>query len=98
MPHEESGYFYVPTALIDDMTLTGTEKLVLISLLSHYDSEWYRAYPTQGEIGEEACLSRPTVIRTLKGLEARGVIQVEREPGYASMYKIMDPKYRPLGE
>lgn len=99
MLHEDKrgrNYFYVPVALIDDMTLTGAEKLVMISLISHYDADWYRSYPTRQMIAEETGLTPTWVTKTLKALEARGIIRVERDPGYVSQYHILAPAFRPL--
>lgn len=88
-------YFFVPNAIIDDMGLTGAEKLVLVSLVYHYDAEWYMSYPTRQTIAEETGLTPTWVTKTLKRLESRGVIRVEREPGYVSQYFILTPAFRP---
>ena len=89
-------FLCVPVALIDDMTLSGAEKLVMISLISHYDADWYRSYPTRQMIAEEAGLTPTWVTKTLKDLEAKGIIRIEREPGYVSQYHIIAPEFKPL--
>lgn len=87
--------FYVPNALIDDTTLTRCEKLVLISLIRHYDVEWKCSYPTVGTIADEARLSRRQTISTLQMLALHGHIRAERDPGYVTQYEILTPEFKP---
>ena len=89
MAGSEAGtFFLVPNALMDDEGLTGTEKLVLLSLLRHLNAEQRRAWPSQDTIAKEARTSRRWVIQTLKRLEDLGYIRSEKKTGRSTRYEV----------
>lgn len=74
--------------LWDDKRLTGNEKLVLISLLRHYNAEKRRAWPSLNTISEECDFSRVTAWQTLKTLEQKGFIKTEKSAGKVTYYEL----------
>ncbi|MBP3752059.1 MAG: helix-turn-helix domain-containing protein, partial [Pyramidobacter sp.] len=78
---EQGKFIRVPEEMWFDDRLTGTEKLVLISLLCHLNHEQRRSWPSQGMIAKECGLSRKWVRATLRELEQRGYIDSFKEKG-----------------
>lgn len=75
-------------SLWDDKRLSGNEKLVLISLLRHYNMEKRRAWPSLNTIAEECVRSRGVVWQTLKSLETKGFIKCEKTAGKVTQYEL----------
>ena len=75
-------------SLWDDKRLSGNEKLVLISLLRHYNMEKRRAWPSLNTIAEECVCSRGVVWQTLKSLETKGFIKCEKTAGKVTQYEL----------
>ena len=75
-------------SLWDDKRLSGNEKLVLISLLRHYNMEKRRAWPSLNTIAEECNFSRVVVWQTLKLLEEKGFIRTEKNIGKVTRYEL----------
>jgi len=50
-----------------------TEKLLLL-LLANYADEEMRCWPSHRRLADDGCLSRRTIVSTMQGLEARGLI------------------------
>ena len=91
-----NGVTEIPNALIDDMTLTRAEKLVMLSLLRRYDIELRCSCPALQDIALDASMSRTTVKQALKSLVEKGHIRAERNPGYTTQYEILTPGFKPL--
>ena len=72
----------------DDKQLTGNERLVLISLLRHYNAEKRRAWPSLDTIASEIGYSRILVWRNLKTLEAKGFVKTEKQSGKVTLYEL----------
>lgn len=72
----------------DDKRLTGNERLVLISLLRHYNAEKRRAWPSLDTIASEIGYSRILVWRNLKTLEAKGFVKTEKQSGKVTLYEL----------
>ena len=85
---ENGNFFIVPNIVADDESLPGTEKLVLYSLLRHFNQERQKAWPSQETIARKAGLKRRCVVDALKRLEEKGIIKVERNFGNVSLYEI----------
>lgn len=77
-------------SLWDDKRLSGNEKLVLISLLRHYNMEKRRAWPSLNTIAEECDFSRVVVWKTLKTLETKGFVRTEKEAGKVTRYELFE--------
>lgn len=77
-------------SLWDDKRLSGNEKLVLISLLRHYNMEKRRAWPSLNTIAEECDFSRVVVWQTLKTLETKGFVRTEKEAGKVTRYELFE--------
>lgn len=77
-------------SLWDDKRLSGNEKLVLISLLRHYNAEKRRAWPSLNTIAEECDFSRVVVWQTLKTLETKGFVRTEKEAGKVTRYELFE--------
>lgn len=77
---------YVP--IWTDKRLSKNEKLVLISLLYHYNAEKQRAWPSLNTIADECDISRVIVWQTLKWLEAKGYIKSEKQAGKVTRYEL----------
>lgn len=75
-------------SLWHDKRLTGNEKLVLISLLRHYNTEKRRAWPSLNTIAKECVCSRVVVWQTLKTLEEKGFIKTEKTTGKVTFYEL----------
>lgn len=88
---------YIPNAIIDRPSLRVREKLVMVSLIAHYDEYARVSYPSIETICGECRISRPTATKTIKELEERGHIRVDRKPGFLSMYTILTPEFKPMG-
>ena len=81
-------WFKCPVALVDSDELTGSEKLVMLSLLRHMGQNDV-CWPSLSRIGDETRLSRKWVIETLKDLEAKGIIAITKTPRRANQYRIV---------
>ena len=86
---ENGGFFKVPNSVMDCEELTGTEKLVLLSLLRHYNAEQQRAWPSIRLIAKEADISNFWTVETLKRLEKKGVIRTEKKWGCGTRYDVL---------
>ena len=60
--------------------ITPSQKLVLLALANYADEEM-RCFPGLDRIARDTCLSRSTVIRTIKSLSETGIIEVEKRGG-----------------
>ena len=78
---EQGKFIRVPEEMWFDDRLTGTEKLVLISLLCHLNHAQRRSWPSQEMIAKECGLSRKWVRVILRELEQRGYIDSFKEKG-----------------
>lgn len=68
----------IPNSVIDMGGLTAQELAVYAALARHVDHETRRCWPGFGRIGAVANVSRETVKRAVRTLEARGLVFVER--------------------
>lgn len=89
---DNEGFTVVPNTLIDDKNLTATEKIIMLSLLRYYNSEQQRAWPSTITLSEITGLSRLWVMRTLKRLEEKGYIRVEKRAGRSACYELLTCK------
>lgn len=64
---------------IDNELLTYAEKLVFIAIKRHLNNKSYSAYPSMNTISKKVGISKPTVVKAVKGLEDKKIIQVVRE-------------------
>ena len=78
---EQGKFIRVPEEMWCDDRLTGTEKLVLISLLCHLNHAQRRSWPSQEMIAKECGITPIWVRKILKTLEARGYIVSFKEKG-----------------
>lgn len=85
---ERKPFIMLQLSLWRDKRLTGNEKLVLISLLCHYNTEKRRAWPSLNTIAEECVCSRVVVWQTLKTLETKGFIKCEKTVGKVTQYEL----------
>ena len=81
-------FIMLQLSLWRDKRLTGNEKLVLISLLCHYNTEKRRAWPSLNTIAEECVCSRVVVWQTLKTLETKGFIKCKKTAGKVTQYEL----------
>lgn len=80
-------------ALDRKLKLPPSAKLVLCDLIRHCDGAG-KCYPSVSCIAEETCLSRSTVKRALRTLEATGVVAVSRQWGATSHYRVhCEPRF-----
>lgn len=85
---ERKPFIMLQLSLWRDKRLTGNEKLVLISLLCHYNTEKRRAWPSLSTIAEECVCSRVVIWQTLKTLETKGFIKCEKTAGKVTQYEL----------
>ena len=85
---ERKPFIMLQLSLWRDKRLTGNEKLVLISLLCHYNTEKRRAWPSLNTIAEECVCSRVVVWQTLKTLETKGFIKCKKTAGKVTQYEL----------
>jgi hypothetical protein len=57
--------------------LTSSEKFVLVMIADHYNDRAHRAWPSIARLANFTALNRTTVMRALKGLEEKGLIETE---------------------
>ena len=91
-----TGWFQCPNELIDCDTLSGSEKLVLLSLLRHRNAEFGTCFPSVPTIMRETGLGNKWVSKMIKSLEEKELIEVRREKGKPNIYYL--PKVEELGE
>ena len=89
---DNEGFTVVPNTLIDDKNLTATEKIIMLSLLRYYNNEQQRAWPSTITLSEITGLSRLWVMRTLKRLEEKSYIRVEKRAGRSACYELLTCK------
>lgn len=57
--------------------LTSPEKFVLVMIGDHYNEKSHRAWPSIERLAKSTALHRATVIRAIKSLEDKGLVEVE---------------------
>lgn len=83
-------FVQVPCWVLDPIFLTDPELRVYLILLSHYNKEKNRAWPSYRCLCEETGYSRATVSKALNGLEKnKGVIIRHYDEGISTRYEIM---------
>lgn len=75
--------------LWDDKRLSCNERVVLISLLRHYNAERQRSWPSHETIASEVDRSRVVVWQTLKSLESKQFIRSEKQSGKTTLYELL---------
>ena len=75
--------------LWDDKRLSCNERVVLISLLRHYNTERQRSWPSHETIASEVDRSRVVVWQTLKSLESKQFIRSEKQSGKTTLYELL---------
>ena len=97
MTDSGGGYTNLPNSFIEDQELTGSEKLVMLSLYRFFNAEQHRAWPSLQTIADCARLKRAWTITTLKSLEQKGYIRTEKSAGKNTKYEIITrPENRPV--
>jgi len=80
-------YLGVPEEILYDPDLTAPEKLTWIALALHQRDN-LTSWPSTKRLAHLTRLSRITVIRTVKSLEAKKYLKVTRRPGTTSLYQL----------
>lgn len=73
----EGNYFMVPNSALQ-MDLSGGEILLYSCLLYYEDRKTHTCYPSFREIGERIGMSKNTVMKYLRSLEKRGLVETEQ--------------------
>ncbi len=68
--------------------LTAPAKLVLFALIYHANKDTGLAFPSQETIAAKTSLTRPTVCKALKALEAKGLIVRVKSAGRSVTYRL----------
>src|SRR5262245_57471942 len=83
---------------------TGFAKFLLLIIASHQHPTALYAYPSLDTLARETTLSKPTVIKLVKALEALGELEVQRGHGrgHSNRYRVTiaheAPQDRPKGK
>lgn len=93
----DTGVTYVPNALIDSPDLTPEEKLVLMSLIAHYDPVTKKSSPCLKTIAHEACQTEVDTVLILGKLKSAGHVQIEGESPSNYSYRILTQAFKPMG-
>jgi helix-turn-helix protein len=72
------GRFIVDNAIIDDYHLTPMEGWLYIVIVRHADRSSGEAFPSIRLLAKETGMSKPSVLRSIEGLEVKKLIRVER--------------------
>lgn len=75
--YAEGNYFMVPNSVLY-MDLSGGEILLYACLLYYEDRRTHTCYPSFREIGERIGMSKNTVMKYLRSLEKRGLVETEQ--------------------
>lgn len=75
--YAEGNYFMVPNSVLY-MDLSGGEILLYSCLLYYEDRRTHTCYPSFREIGERIGMSKNTVMKYLRSLEKRGLVETEQ--------------------
>jgi predicted transcriptional regulator len=73
----ETGFFQSPNCIFDVEGLTINEKMCYLYLCRLADGEM-KAFPSYSTMAKKMSVSRPTAIKSVKSLEEKGYLQVER--------------------
>jgi hypothetical protein len=97
-PHEAAGAGNRSRRVANDLlkaqrgifmsALTSTEKIVTLAVLAHWSRAGRKPWPGADRLGEWTSLHPRAVLRTLKSLEAKGVIKVGRTTGKPNVYDL----------
>ena len=93
MTSNEGSFTVIPNSLLYDKNLTITEKGILSLLLSFYNKEQQRAWPSTVTLADISGLSRLWVSHILTQLEEKGYIRVEKRAGQSARYEILTCKH-----
>ena len=69
--------------------LTAPAKLVLFALIYHANKDTGLTFPSQETIAAKTSLTRPTVCKALKALDARGLIKRVKSAGRSVTYHLL---------
>lgn len=72
-------FFLVEDSVVTDYDLNPNEGWLYIVILKHANRKTGEAFPSVQTLAKEAHMSKATVLRTTKSLEAKGLIRVSRE-------------------
>jgi predicted transcriptional regulator len=83
----EVGWSSVPNWVIRSNRLQGTEKWVYIALLNRANAQG-QCFPSIETLCNDVNVSRNTIIRTIKSLEAKGLVSKQRRRDENNLYQI----------
>jgi predicted transcriptional regulator len=73
----ETGFFQSPNCIFDVDNLSINEKMCYLYLCRLADGEM-KSFPSYATMAKKMSVSRPTAIKSVKSLEEKGYLQVER--------------------
>ena len=77
----------IPQKLIKDSTINVYEKLVLIYLIMSLGNESRIAFPSEVLMAKNLKVSRSTILRAVKSLRQRGLIEIQREKSQGARFE-----------
>ena len=87
---ESGSWYWIDKALIRNCApIVGTVGIAVYNCLASFANAKQTCYPSQGRIAEMLGCSRATVNRTIKKLEASGLVAVERGGRYPQLYHLL---------
>ena len=78
MENHKSKFVMIPQSLVRHKSLTHRDKIVYMSFCLFTDNISKQSYPSAQTVAEIASISRSSVFRALKSLEAEGYIRREQ--------------------
>lgn len=92
-----NNFTIIHNEFIETDLLDGYEKLVFIAIKRHISNQDYTAFPSIKKICSHTRLSKPTVIKAIKGLEEKHIIKVEHRESdsrghMSNLYTLYDYK------
>lgn len=92
-----NNFTIIHNEFIETDLLDGYEKLVFIAIKRHISNQDYTAFPSIKKICSHTRLSKPTVIKAIKGLEDKHIIKVEHRESdskghMSNLYTLYDYK------
>lgn len=80
----KENWFKAPNQVFDRQDLTASEKLVVLYLRRCANNA--KAFPSYATIALKCSITRRTAIRSIKGLEEKGIIEIAARPGRSNVY------------
>ena len=82
------GFLWVDYGIIDDRSITSSDKVVYVMLARFVGNDTQECYPSNKKLSETTGLTTRTIVNSIRHLEERGYVEVDRKSGKVNYYQL----------